>query len=430
MSSLPDGIVLTFYGDDFTGSTDAAEVLAFSGLPTVLFLSAAAIRHLDRFREFRAVGVAGVSRSQGPNWMVHHLPPVFEKLRSLGGRLCHYKVCSTFDSGPDVGNIGCAIELGRQVYRKRWTPLVVGAPALGRYVVFGNLFATMKGETHRLDRHPTMSRHPVTPMNESDLRRVLAAQAHFDVRLHDLHAIVRGDALDTESAGVVLFDTLDQESLERVGEIVWTQSDGGLFAAGSSGLEYALVAYWRRAGLLPPAEVRKDAGAVDRLVAASGSCSPQTEEQIRWALAHGWTGIRLDAAALAEGSGTAVIDEALRALGEGRSVILYSALGPEDPAVIRGRAGLGDRLGAATGRILREVLVQSGLRRAVVAGGDTSGHAGQQLDIYAVTPVQPVAPGSPLCRACSDGPFDGMEIVFKGGQIGKPDFFESVRLGR
>ena len=107
---------------------------------------------------------------------------------------------------------------------------------------------------------------------------------------------------------------------------------------------------------------------------------------------------------------------------------LYTALGPDD----RAPAALDlDAVGRNAGLALREVLSRSGVRRAVVAGGDTSGHAGQQLGLYALTIRMPIAPGAPLCRAWSDDPErDGMEIVFKGGQCGKEDFFENVRQGR
>jgi uncharacterized protein YgbK (DUF1537 family) len=105
-----------------------------------------------------------------------HLPQIFRALQVLQPSLCHYKVCSTFDSSPRVGSIGRALEIGQEIFASPYVPLVVGAPALRRYCVFGNLFATVNGETHRLDRHPTMSRHPVTPMAESDLRVHLAAQ--------------------------------------------------------------------------------------------------------------------------------------------------------------------------------------------------------------------------------------------------------------
>ena len=129
------------------------------------------------------MGIAGTSRSQTPEWMDEHLPRHFSWLKQLGARFCHYKVCSTFDSAPHVGNIGRAIEIGRRVFGQSITPLVVGAPQLKRYTAFGHLFAGYQGETYRIDRHPVMSRHPVTPMDEADLRRHLARQTELPVDL-------------------------------------------------------------------------------------------------------------------------------------------------------------------------------------------------------------------------------------------------------
>src|SRR4051794_13194554 len=160
-------LLLGFYGDDFTGSTDALEALARGGVPAVLFLDPPGPEALrGRFAGARAVGVAGVGRSLTPAEMDEALPPVFERLAGLGPRVFHYKVCSTFDSSPEVGSIGRALDIGQRVFASRFVPMVVGVPALGRYCLFGNLFATAGAATFRLDRHPTMRRHPVTPMDE------------------------------------------------------------------------------------------------------------------------------------------------------------------------------------------------------------------------------------------------------------------------
>ena len=436
---LPDGLLLTYYGDDFSGSTDVAEALTLNGLPTVLFLQDPSRQQMERFAGYRAVGIAGVSRSQSPQWMAQHLPPTFERLKALGAPLCHYKVCSTFDSSPKTGSIGKAIELGQQVFGSSYVPLVVGAPVLKRYQLFGNLFATADGETYRLDRHPTMKRHPVTPMDEADLRLHLARQTPKQMALVDILALRSSnveshlDAALAKRPEIVLYDVMDEDSLIQVGKLIWTRRPSKpTFVAGSSGLEYALVAYWRSTGQLPALESHHEPGEVDRIVVVSGSCSPTTESQLRYAIERGYAGLRLDARKLAGGDEAETrraVEAALGRLAEGRSVALYSALGPEDPELVRGEGDFRRCLGARMGEILRDILQRSGLRRAVVAGGDTSGQAGRQLGIYALTVVKPMAPGSPLCRAWADGPFDGLDIVFKGGQVGNENFFEKVRLG-
>jgi uncharacterized protein YgbK (DUF1537 family) len=160
----PDGLLLAYYGDDFTGSTDAMEAMTAAGVPTVLFLDIPRPEMLARFANARCVGIAGSSRGRSPEWMDRELPKAFDALARLGAPILHYKVCSTFDSSPTIGSIGRAIDLGVPDMRGRWSPTIVGAPRLKRYQAFGNLFAAVDGVGHRLDRHPTMSRHPVTPM--------------------------------------------------------------------------------------------------------------------------------------------------------------------------------------------------------------------------------------------------------------------------
>ncbi len=144
------GLLYAFYGDDFTGSTDVLESLALGGIESVLFIGAPSQQQLNKFHHCRAIGIAGESRSQTPEWMSSHLPPVFERLKALDARVTHYKTCSTFDSSPTHGSIGKAMELGRNVFAPEFIPIVVGAPHLGRYVIFGNLFATAKGKVYRI----------------------------------------------------------------------------------------------------------------------------------------------------------------------------------------------------------------------------------------------------------------------------------------
>src|SRR5215475_7395882 len=100
--------IFSFYGDDFTGSTDALEALALNGVETVLFLRIPTNEDLKQFAACRAIGIAGDSRSRTPEWMRQNLPPVFERLRQIGAPIVQYKICSTFDSSPETGSIGCA----------------------------------------------------------------------------------------------------------------------------------------------------------------------------------------------------------------------------------------------------------------------------------------------------------------------------------
>lgn len=424
------GLLLTYYGDDLTGSTDALEALVSNGVPAVLFLRSPAPEQLRRFPDCLAVGLAGVSRSQSPRWMDENLPPVFQRLKELGAPICHYKVCSTFDSSPETGSIGRALEIGQRVFGNPWVPVVVSVPVLGRYVLFGHLFAKAGSEVYRIDRHPTMKRHPITPMTESDLRLHLGRQTTRNIALVDLLAIRGGKAEErlkqvlSQGGEVVLFDGLDEESLETIGRLLWTQrSSRQIFAVGSSGLEYALIAHWRTSGCLPPRPAFEDPGMADRVIVVSGSCSPVTQGQIRRALAFGFRGVRVEPGQSIEGPKA----EALKALAAGSSVVLYSALGPEDR-----REGIrAPQIGEPLGELLKELVQASGVRRAVVAGGDTAGHAVQRLGIFALTLLRPLDPGTPLCRTHSDDPrWDGLQLAFKGGQVGSEDFFRIVQRGK
>ena len=200
MSEVSNRLLLSYYGDDLTGSTDVMEALASHGVDTVLFMNVPDEELLARFSHCKAIGLAGTSRSETPEWMEKHLTPAFNWLKSLNAAIAHYKVCSTFDSAPHVGNIGKAVEIAKAIFDQAYVPLIVGAPQLKRYTVFGNLFAAYQGEVYRIDRHPVMSRHPVTPMHEADLRLHLAQQTTLKTVLADLATLGSQDVDDRVSA--------------------------------------------------------------------------------------------------------------------------------------------------------------------------------------------------------------------------------------
>lgn len=409
----------TFYGDDFTGSTDALEALALNGVPAALFLDPPEPEKLKKFTHCIAIGVAGESRSRSPEWMSRHLPSIFQKLKDLGALFCQYKVCSTFDSAPEIGSIGRALEIGAEVFQSRFVPVFPAAPLLGRYVVFSNLFARAGDRIYRIDRHPTMSRHPVTPMNESDLRCHLSRQTTRRIASVDILALDGSLEFDTDT-DVLLFDGVSEASMQKASGFAWERRSIAPFAVGSSGLTHGLVQYWRSMGLIGAPPEFAPAAPVDRLIVLSGSGSPVTERQIRHALANGFAGIRIDPAV------PNLLQTALHHLQAGRSIVLYSALGAEhyDPSLPR------EQLAIEMGKLLHALLLRSGVRRAVIAGGDTSSHAVRQLGLCALTFHAPLAPGAPLCDAhTEDQELRGLQLVLKGGQIGQDDFFADVLRG-
>ena len=426
------GLLFSYYGDDFTGSTDVMEALGLHGVSTVLFTRLPTADERRHFEGFRAIGIAGTSRSETPEWMDQNLPHYFEWLKSLGARFCHYKVCSTFDSAPEVGSIGRAIEIGAGIFRQRIIPLVVGAPQLKRYTAFGHLFAAYQGQVYRIDRHPVMSRHPVTPMAESDLRLHLATQTGLPVTLVPANALSTPDlGID----GILHFDVLDLATQLETGKQLLKL---GPFLAGSSGVNYAVVKALIDEGSLVAETSFEPLAGADRIIAVSGSCSPTTARQIHHALNDGFSGLAADPILLAApGNETEVrrlTGEAVSLLNRGQSVLVYTALNAESDksSALDSIPGGRHRVGQALGRIARESIAACGLKRAILAGGDTSSHALGQLDVFALNMRFPLidSPGSPLCRAHSNNPaLDGLEIAMKGGQVGRDDYFTMLRDG-
>jgi uncharacterized protein YgbK (DUF1537 family) len=407
-------LLLSFVGDDFTGSTDAMESLARSGVKTVLFTAPPTRVQLARHPDIRAFGIAGTTRSMPPDEMEKALRPTFEELRELGVAIVHYKVCSTFDSSPTVGSIGRVIEIGVEIFRPSIVPIVVGAPSLGRYCVFGNLFARSgkESEPFRLDRHPSMSRHPTTPMDEADLRLHLAKQTRLRIGLVDILKLERGiGQIETLDADAVLIDLLYERQLLTVGALI-SRIRRPMFVVGSSGVESALCAFWAQSGRISGAPAFPSAGATGPIIAVCGSCSPVTAAQVRWAVEHGFIEFPLSSEALAP---------AIEALRAGKSIVVHSQ--NVDPQ-------LATNIGPALGSVLRDLLTSTKTRRVLVAGGDTSGQIARALGIESMEMVAELTRGSPLCRVIApNSPADGIEMTFKGGQIGKIDFFGQVQQG-
>ncbi|SDV50352.1 four-carbon acid sugar kinase family protein [Chitinasiproducens palmae] len=423
-----------FYGDDFTGATDTLATLAQHGWRTVLFLDAPSAEHLARAGELDAIGVAGTARALPPDAITREVDRVGQRLAEIGARTLHYKVCSTFDSAPATGSIGAAVAALRRHFPNPVVPIVGGQPNLRRFCVFGNLFAaagTPPG-IHRIDRHPTMSRHPVTPMHEADLRRHLAAQGLAPIALIDWLAQQQGklqaqvEAALADGAQAVLFDVLDDTVLPHIGTLIDTLAERTpLLAVGASSVAQALV---QARGALP-ATAQPDApppGAIRPrstlpVFALAGSLSPLTEQQI--AAARHYEKIELSPAAMTRDRAYLETSAAHigRALDAGRSVLAYT----ERPG--SGGATVSESLAPACADLLAQVLELAPVRRVVVAGGDTSSYAVKRLDVWGLSYVARVGAGVAMCRLHADRPhLDGLEIVLKGGQMGEPGFFDQA----
>ncbi|MGL4527962.1 MAG: four-carbon acid sugar kinase family protein, partial [Aestuariivirga sp.] len=286
------------------------------------------------------------------------------------------------------------------------------------------------GAIYRIDRHPVMSRHPVTPMDESDLRLHLARQTGLPVVLA---------GADWPSRGIALLDVHDDATQLVAGRrLLALPSHAAPVVIGSSGVEYALMRALADAGTISGRAAFAPLARVEQTMVVSGSVSPTTERQIRHALAQGFEAVPISAVALACGEPQVMaeaVERSLRILQRGRSPLVHTALGAATDEGARIDASSDGRrnIGEGLGRILGGVLARTGLSRVMIAGGDTSSHALGQLDIFALTTRHPLpaTPGSPLCNAASALPrLNGLEIALKGGQVGGDDYFVRLRDGR
>jgi 3-oxoisoapionate kinase len=399
--------LFTYYGDDFTGSTDVMEALASHGVATVLFTRKPTAQEFAPFAHYEAIGLAGTSRSQTPLWMDKNLSPAFAWLKSLDAKFCHYKVCSTFDSSADHGNIARATEIGLKLFSQQRAMLILGAPQIKRYTFAGHLFAAYQAAVYRIDRHPVMSIHPITPMAESDVLRHLAKQG---------------------AARASLIDVYDVPTQIAAGEALLKASEP--FVVGSSGVEYAVLAALKKSR-----DVEfKPVPAVEKMLVISGSVSPTTARQINYAKAHGFETLEADPVALAQCKDDDVLAKARAVLSQGKSPLIYTASGPtsDQSHALQALPNARENISKSLGKIAQQLVAQFKLKRLVIAGGDTSSHALGELDIHALTMRFPMVetPGSPLCVAHSANEiFKGLEIAMKGGQVGHDDYFVKLREG-
>lgn len=446
---MENQLLLAYYGDDFTGSTDALEFLSRAGAKTALFMTPPSAATLAKYQGLKAIGVAGMSRAMSPDSMEKYLTLDFEALKHLPVRHIHYKVCSTFDSSPTIGSIGKAIEIGLTVFQTAFVPVLVAAPSLGRFCTFGNLFARMgigsQGAIYRLDRHPSMSKHPITPADEGDLRLHLAKQTAKKIGLLDILQIVKPfdqvqkalQELVENKTDIVLIDGLYQEQFPQIGQLLDAQvNDSALFSVGSSGIEMALGGFWNAQQQLVPQETWEEVEEVSNLLVISGSCSPVSNAQIDWAKNNGYSEVILDAQRLCKqeitlATLTPYIEAGTALIQAGKPLVIHTDGGNANQNNRHFESLSSEKLGTALGLIAKHIIEKTGIKRLLIAGGDTSSFAARALEIEAIEMIKPLVPGAPLCRVCSPNPvIQGLEVNVKGGQVGAENYFGVVALGK
>ncbi|MBB3937375.1 four-carbon acid sugar kinase family protein [Aureimonas phyllosphaerae] len=409
-----------WFGDDFTGATDTLATISERGHRAFLFLGVPDAACLRAAGPLDAVGIASATRSMGSGELRAAVEPAGRFFRALGVRLVHYKCCSTFDSALEVGNLAIALETLRPFVDQPTAVILGGQPSLGRYCAFSNLFAVAGEETHRLDRHPTMSRHPATPMGEADLRRHFATLGletvegiHYPLMDDAPHLL---DRLTSSRDEAVLLDALTQEHVSVAGTALRLLSEkGSVLAMGASGIAEAFFQTRQS-----PTRAATDDLEVSQVLALAGSLSPTTRAQVL--ASRRYRRLQIDPIALGVSSAYRedLLAEAMKILQVGDNLLLHTmSLDGSTPDTAEAS------LAPEGAKLVCAILAQCPVRRVFAAGGDTSSHLVQALGFWGLGFVGRADKGVSISRARSDRPDrDGMLLLLKGGQMGGPDLMD------
>lgn len=407
-----------FYGDDFTGSVDALLQYRRAGLDGVLLTGPDALRPGSAALTGRdVVGIAGIARSLPADDLATEVAPALVRLRDLDPRVVQYKACSTADSSPEIGSLGRVLEIARQLFPPLPVPLLFAQPDFGRYTVFGQHFASDGERVHRLDRHPIMAHHPVTPIAEADLARLIGRQTWLSVGAVPWTEYADPARLATliNSAAdpAVVCDALTDDHLELLARAVLADPARPRFMIGSGGLSLGVGRALRKVPAGPegpkPASV---APATDRTLALSGSASPRTREQLRSAVLAGWRELDLFQ--------DRVADRAVALHRSGVPVAVHT--------LSRDRVEPSDRVAERLAEVAAAALAAVPETRILGCGGDTSGSLLRRLGVRELIIEAEPWGNLAFCRASRDA--GSFEVILKGGQMGTADVFEDVRQGR
>jgi uncharacterized protein YgbK (DUF1537 family) len=418
-------LALGCIADDYTGASDLANTLTRQGLRTVQTIG---VPSDDlKLPEVDAVVVSLKSRSIEAGEAVARSRDAEKWLRSRGAGHVLFKICSTFDS-TDAGNIGPVMDVLRADCGEKIVLVTPAFPETGRTVYQGNLFVGLVP----LNESP-LKDHPLNPMHDSNLVRVLARQSKTKVGLVNLATLTRGvDAvrarlaeLAAQGIGAAVIDAVFDNDLETIGAVAAEHR----LSVGASGIGLGLARALVKSGKVKAAGSNAIAGAAVGGPAAclAGSCSQATLQQIAKAEAV-MPVLHLDPDRIVAGK-----EEARRALAwaveriNSGPVLIASSAAPEEVAALQsrhGRSTAGHAIEQAMADIA-EGLVGAGVRRLVVAGGETSGAAVDRLRIPGFLVGEEIAAGVPVLRAV--GAKNGeMLLALKSGNFGGPEFFSDA----
>lgn len=417
-------MILGVIADDFTGATDVAGMLVRAGMRTVQVLGVPT----EALPEADAVVVALKTRTTTPDEAIGQSLRSLDALRGAGARQIYFKYCSTFDSTPR-GNIGPVIDALMQALDTDFTIACPAFPENGRTVYRGHLFV---GD--QLLSDSGMRQHPLTPMTDASLVRVLQAQTQQAVGLLPWAAVGRGvpatreamTALRAQGTRIAIADALDNDDLLTLGEAC---AELPLVTAGSGVALGLPPAYARRGWLRPDGAAASLAPVQGAAAVVSGSCSTATNAQVRHWLDSGGAAVQLDPLALHQGQQTveALLAQARARLDDG-PVLVYATAAPEQVAAVQAALGV-EAAGALTENALARIacgLVDAGVRRLVVAGGETSGAVVQALGVRQLRIGPAICPGVPWTQAQLPATGDGLHLALKSGNFGGPAFFREA----
>jgi uncharacterized protein YgbK (DUF1537 family) len=421
-SGLKLGLKLGCIADDFTGATDLANNLVRSGMRVVQTIGVPTSPLTEHFAaDVDAVVVALKSRTIPAAEAIAQSLDALKWLQAQGAQQIYFKYCSTFDSTPE-GNIGPVTEALMDALGCDFTIATPAFPDNGRTVFKGYLFAG-----NVLLNESGMQNHPLTPMTDANLVRVMQAQTKRKVGLIDYKTVAQGEAairerisaLRAEGVGVAVVDATCNEDLHRLGPAL---KDMPLVTAGS-GVAIGLPANF---GLKPSVQASQLPTASGLQAVVSGSCSVATNAQVAHFKTTGRPAMAINPAALMNGQSDAVVQQVLAwaaPLLKDGPVLVYSTAEPEAVKQVQAQLGVAEA-GALVEHALAAVargLVGLGVRQLVVAGGETSGACVQALDIAQLQIGPQIDPGVPWCHA--PGKNGGVHITLKSGNFGTEDFF-------
>ena len=413
-------MLLGCIADDFTGATDLANMLVRAGMRTVQTIGVPATAVVADGAD--AVVVALKSRTIPAADAVASSLAALDWLRAHGARQIFFKYCSTFDS-TDAGNIGPVADALASALGATFSIACPAFPANRRTIYLGHLFV---GDVLLSDS--SMRDHPLTPMRDASLVRVLGRQTKRPVGLVAWPTVRAGrrairqrfDELAAGGTGYAIVDAIDDGDLVEIG----AASAGLALVTGGSGVALGLPQNFRDQGLLPATPVAPVAPAIAGAAAVlSGSCSAATQAQVRRWSAEA-PAVAIDP--LADGDAETLAARVLGAvephLAVGRPFLVFSTADAAAVGAVQARLGrdaAAARVEATFAAIARR-LVDRGVRRLIVAGGETSGAVVQALDVGALAIGPEIDPGVPWTTTLGARP---LALALKSGNFGAEDFF-------